>query len=140
MRRVGWLAGTLAVVTLMLGPSAEAGDLQVRFKVQEPFRVGSHAYDAGVISLRTVSAFTPSRPILDVWVNGECLGMMTMLRSVSEVPPRRTEALFLRGDDGRLEMSGFSVTSGATGSTYRFLQTSSASPSSQGIALAYGSN
>lgn len=139
MRKVGWLAGTLAVVGLTLGSPAQAGDPQVRFRVKEPFRVGSHAYDAGVISLRTISAFTPSRPILEVWVNNECLGLMTMHRSTSDAL-RGTEALFLRGGDGRLEMSGFSVTSGAIGSTYRFPRTLSAPPSSESIALAFGSN
>jgi hypothetical protein len=136
MSKSGWLVVTVAAVGLMLIPAASAADPQVRFEMQKPFRVGSHDYQAGVIALRSRSAYTPSTSILEVWVNGECLGMMTAHRTVSEQPPERTEALFRRDDDGRLAMVGFRMTGPPAGTTYRFPGT----PDVQMAALTYGSN
>ena len=116
----------LVLAALSFGPSAAASDTQVRFSVPKPFRVGTHAYDAGVITVRSVSAFTPDTSILEVWVNGDCLGMVAARRSVSEEPPSRTEALFRRDGDGRLEMVGFRLTGRPTGTTYRFPETPAA--------------
>jgi hypothetical protein len=82
--------------------------------------VGSRGFEAGVIAVHSISLYTPSTALLEVWVNGECLGMVTAHRSVSEEPARRTQALFHRDDDGRLEMIGFQVTGRPSGTTYRF--------------------
>jgi hypothetical protein len=102
--------------------SAEAADEpQIRFQILRPFSVGGHGFDAGVISVHSISSYTPTTAILEVWVNGECLGLMTAHRSSPEGPTARTEALFHRGDDGRLEMLGFQVTGKPNGTTYRFL-------------------
>ena len=121
--QAGWVIAGLVLVALTLGPVAAASETQVRFEVPQPFRVGSHVYDAGVIVLHNVSAYTPSISILEMWVNGDCLGMITARRGVSEERPLRTEALFRRDDDGRLEMVGFRVTGRPTGTTYRFPET-----------------
>jgi len=108
-------------VTIVCAASpADAADPQVRFQVPEPFQVGQHTYEAGVIALRTVSAFTPSTTLLEVWVNGTCLGLLTARHSASEVPPGRDEALFLRNEQGRLVMIGYQVAGTPKGSTYRF--------------------
>ena len=123
MSAAGWVVGPLVCLALAMGPEAGASETQVRFEVPQPFRVGSHRYDAGVIAVLSVSAFTPSMSILKVWVNGDCLGMLTARRSDSEGPPLRTEALFRRDDDGCLEMVGFRVTGRPTGTTYRFPET-----------------
>ena len=116
----GWLIAGVALTAMILGPAATAGERDVHFKVPHPFRVGNHVYEAGVIAIQTVAAYTPSIALLKVWVNGECLGMMTAHRSVSEVPPAESEALFRRDEDGRLVMMGFRVTGRPTGTTYRF--------------------
>ena len=121
--QAGWVIAGLVLVALTLGPVAAASETQVRFEVPQPFRVGSHVYDAGVIALHNVTAYTPSISILEVWVNGECLGMITARRGGSEELPLRTEALFRRDDDGRLEMVGFRVTGHPTGTNYRFPET-----------------
>jgi hypothetical protein len=113
------LAGIVLLVTIA-GPSASAAETQFRFKVPHPFRVGSHVYEAGVVAIGSVSEYTPSIALFKVWVNDECLGIVTAHRSVSEVSPEGTEALFHRDDDGRLEMVGFRVTGHPTGTTYRF--------------------
>jgi hypothetical protein len=121
--RIGSMLATVLVgLTLAASSSgpAAATETQIRFKVPEPFRVGSRAFDAGVVTVHSISAFTPDTSILEVWVDGDCLGMLTARRSVPEVPPTRTEALFRRGGDGRLEMVGFQLTGRPTGTTYRF--------------------
>jgi len=118
--RAGLLVTVLAGFFLALAPSVAASEEQVRFDVARPFRVGSHAFDAGVISVHRVSSYTPSTSLLEIWVNGECLGLMTARRTISEAPPARTEALFHRDEDGRLEMVGFQVTGRPNGTTYRF--------------------
>ena len=125
-RNEGWLAAGIMLAALTLGPAAVASDKQVRFKVPEPFRVGNHGYESGVIAIRSLSAYTPTTALLKVWVNNECLGMMTARRSVSEEPPLRTEALFRRDANGRLEMVGFRVTGHPKGTTYRFPETRNA--------------
>ena len=116
----GWVITAIVLSAMISGPVAFAAEREVHFKVPHPFRVGNHIYDAGVIAIKNVSAYTPSIALLRVWVNGECLGMMTAHRSVSEVPPTESEALFRRDDDGRLVMVGFRVTGRPTGATYRF--------------------
>jgi hypothetical protein len=118
--KLGWFLATTLLAGLGSGPAVAATGGQVRFKVPQPFRVGSHVYDSGVIAIRNESSYNPSTSILRVWVNNECLGMMTAHRSVSEAPPVATEALFHRGSDGRLVMMGFRVDGRPKAMTYRF--------------------
>jgi hypothetical protein len=130
---------TLALAAMLAAPAAWAGDVQVRFDVPEPFRVGSHEYAAGVISVQSVMSYNPTTSLLEVWVNGDCLGMMTALRSISEEPPVRTEALFRRDDDGHLVMVGYRMTGRPTGTTFRFLDPTIAPVPEPGPAVAMGS-
>ncbi len=116
----------LVLAVLASEPAASAMETQIRFNVPQPFRVGTREFDAGVITVHNIAAFTPKTSILEVWVNGDCLGMVSARRSVPEEPPARTEAVFLRDDDGRLEMVGFQLTGRPTGTTYRFPETPAA--------------
>ena len=59
----------VARLTATAGPAA-AMDTQIRFNVSQPFRVGSRVFDAGVITVHSISAFTPKESLLEVWVNG----------------------------------------------------------------------
>jgi len=118
--RAAWVFAGMAMATLLTAPAAAATDQPVRFEVPGPFRVGNQGFDAGVISVHNISTYTPSTSLLEVWVNGECLGLLTAHRSVSEVPPVHPEALFHRDEDGRLEMIGFQMTGRPNGTTYRF--------------------
>lgn len=122
----GWAIVGLVLAALTSAPATAAAETQIRFKVPQPFRVGSRVFDAGVVTVHSVSAFTPRTSILEVWVDGDCLGMVTARRSVPEEPPARTEALFRRDDDGRLEMVGIQLTGRPTGTTYRFPETPAA--------------
>ncbi len=134
MCRSGWV-GRMAVAALLVSGSAVAAEPHVRFRLHEPFRVGSHDYDSGVIALNNVSSLTPSRSILEVWVNGECLGMMTAHQSRAEAAAPESEALFRRDDTGRLEMVGFRV-AGPEGATYRFPVSDGHAGSSPAVAIA----
>ena len=118
--RATWIFVGSALVALSSPQVIAATDHPVRFEVPGPFRVGNQGFEAGVIWVHNISAYTPSTSLLEVWVNGECLGLLPAHRSVSEVPPVRTEALFHRDEDGRLEMIGFQMTGRPNGTTYRF--------------------
>jgi hypothetical protein len=119
MSKVWWALGTL-VVPAVAAPGAVAGDMHVRFEVGQPFRVGARGYDAGVIAVHVLAAYTPSTAMLEVWVNDECLGMMPAYRSASDDASGQAEALFRRDDDGRLELTGFQLAERPSGATYRF--------------------
>jgi hypothetical protein len=83
--------------------------------------------------------YNPTTSLLEVTVNGECIGMVTAHRDVSEMPPDRTEALFRRDDDGRLVMVGYRVTGRPTGTTFRFQEPALAEAPVPAAALALGS-
>jgi len=119
-KRPVWVVAGILLAGIALGPVTAASEKQIRFSVPEPFRVGSQVYEAGVIAMRSVSAYTPTTTLFKVWVNDQCLGMIAAHRSVSEEPPVQTEAFFRRDADGLLEMVGFRVTGRPTGTTYRF--------------------
>jgi hypothetical protein len=119
-RNLGWMLATTLIVGLTPGVATAAPGGQIRFKVPQPFRVGAHVYESGVIAIRNESSYNPTTSILRVWVNDECLGMMTAHHSQSEQPPEATEALFHRGSDGRLVMVGFRVDGRPKATTYRF--------------------
>lgn len=136
--RTALRALTLAVA--LAAPAIRAQGVQVRFDVPEPFRVGSHEFASGTITVHSVSAYSPTTSILEVWVNGGCLGMMTAHRSVSEEPPGRNEALFRRDDDGRLVMIGYRMTGRPTGTTYRFEETQGATVPGSAPTVALGTH
>jgi hypothetical protein len=129
----------LVIVSLLAAPAAWAGETQVRFDVPEPFRVGLHTYAAGTIAVHSIMSYTPNTSLLEVWVNGDLLGMVTANRSISEVPPTRNEALFSRDDDGRLVMIGYRITGKPTGTTFRFQDPAIAPVVEPGPAVALGS-
>ena len=89
-------------------------------RLSEPFHIGGRGYEAGVIAVHGVSAFTPSTAILEVWVNGECLGMMAAHRSGPTGTAAPAEAFFRRDAEGRLELTGFQLGRRPKGAIYRF--------------------
>lgn len=138
--RVRNVLRAFALAAALAAPAARAQDVQVRFDVPEPFRVGTHSFSSGTITVHNVSLFNPTTSILEVWVNGDCLGMMTARRSVSEEPPRRNEALFRRDDDGRLVMVGYRLTGRPNGTTYRFQDAPGTTLPDSAPAIALGTN
>ncbi|HUC44534.1 MAG TPA: hypothetical protein VMR65_10870 [Candidatus Sulfotelmatobacter sp.] len=130
---VGLKMGAAAVAVLAAYGSAAA--VQVRFEVPEPFRVVGRAFDAGVVSVHSVGAYTPGTALLEVWVGGTCIGMVTARTVDAEVPSGHDEAVFHRGSDGRLEMLGFRESGHPSGRTFRFVTPAAASPAGGGSSL-----
>jgi hypothetical protein len=114
-----WALGTLALSALF-APGAVAGGTNVRFEIDQPFQLGGRDYDAGVIAVNGVSVFTPSTAMLEVWVNGECLGMMPAHRTTPAGTAALAEAFFTRDADGRLALTGFQLGARPKGAIYRF--------------------
>lgn len=119
MSKMFFTMGVCAVCAL-IAPGVSAGSTHVRFEIDQPFRIGGRGYDAGVIAVRNVSAYTPSTAMLEVWVNDECLGMMPAHRSTPAGTAALAEALFARDADGRLELTGFQLGARPKGAIYRF--------------------
>jgi hypothetical protein len=111
MSRSWWTRGVLAVAIVLAAGSARAGGTRVRFEIDQPFRFGGRGYDGGTIWVRSLSAYTPSITMLEVWIQGECLGMMPAAVLEGTEPDGAAEAVFMRGSDGRLELTGFQLRS-----------------------------
>ena len=137
---IGRTLGAMALATALAATSASAGDTQVRFTVPAPFRVGSHSYAKGVISVHSIMTYSPTQSLLEVWVNDDCLGMMTASRSSAEETPRRNEAMFTRDGDGRLVMLGYRMSGRANGTTYRFVDPMTMPVGEPGTAVASASS
>ncbi|HEX4823979.1 MAG TPA: hypothetical protein VFV19_06680 [Candidatus Polarisedimenticolaceae bacterium] len=133
MRSAGVLRLAMAVTfAVSLG---HAEDPVVKFEVPQAFRVGSHEYASGTISVRPLRDYNPTTALLEVRVNDQCIGMMSARRDASTDRASRTEALFTRDDEGRLVMTGFR----STGTTFRFQEPAVAQASAPTAAL-IGSN
>lgn len=142
-----WAAPVLAALVAV--PWAIAAGPRVRIEVPAPFAIGARSFPAGVIQVRPLRDFTPTTALLEVWVGGECLGMVRARIAGTEEPPRASEATFLRLPDGRLAMIGYSVASGSSGRSYRFeapfapsfgtaRAPSGGGPATTAVALAFG--
>jgi hypothetical protein len=138
----GRVSGTIAAVAfgalLAIAPSRAADD-RVRFEIPEPFRVGTHTYSSGVITVSGEKTYSPTTSLLEVWVNGQCLGLVPARRSTSKAPSLRTEAMFSRDGDGRLVLVGYQVTGRPSGTTFRFQETGPATPTAPTASLELGS-
>ena len=112
MRSAGVLRLAMALTfAVSVGHAAEMH----RFDVPQPFRVGSHTYSGGTISLHVLRDYNPTTSLLEVYVNGTCIGMIAARRDVSNARPPRTEAMFERDAEGLLVMTGYRAEA-----TYRF--------------------
>jgi hypothetical protein len=119
-RKTGRWVGMLALVAALATGTATAAMTQVRFDIPQPFEVGGRVFSAGVITIHELGDYTPSRVLLEVWVDGTCIGIITAGTSDSEMPVRRDEGLFRRGEGGRLVMTGYRVAGPPAARTYRF--------------------
>ena len=118
--KLGIRVGALAIVAALAAGRASAAMTQVRFDIPQPFEVGGRVFSAGVITIHELGDYTPSRVLLEVWVDGTCIGIVTAGTAESGTPVRRDEALFRRGEGGRLVMTGYRVAGAPVARTYRF--------------------
>jgi hypothetical protein len=115
------MLGKLAFIAAVLAASPSlAGVRGMRFEVPEPFQVGRHHGSAGTIALRTVGVTTSPVALIEVWVDGSCLGAFQATRELDPGVARRDEALFHRDGDGLLVMVGFRVAGDREGA-FRFV-------------------
>jgi hypothetical protein len=108
-------ARALIVSLLLAGPALAAGP-GYRFEIPEPFQVGRHHNGAGTIALRNVGVTSSPVALIEVWVDGSCLGAIQALRSTEAGIALRDEAIFRRDDDRELVMVGFRVAGDRDGS------------------------
>ena len=113
--------GLLLIASALAAAPTFGGDSQLRFDVREPFEIGGRAFASGVITVHRLAAFTPTTSILEVWVDGHCLGMISARNVAAESPATRNEAIFRRGASGRLVLVGYRATGASSGGTFRFL-------------------
>ena len=115
------MLGKLAFIGAVLAANtALAGGPRMKFEVPEPFQVGSHHGGAGTIAVRSVGVTTTPVALIEIWVDGSCIGALQASRDLDGLA-RRDEALFQRDEDGRLVMVGFRVAGDRDG-TYRFAE------------------
>ena len=117
---MGRWVGMLALAVALATGTASAAMTQVRFDIPQPFEVGGRLFSSGVITIHELGDYTPSRVLLEVWVDGTCIGIITAGTSESGMPVRRDEGLFRRGEGGRLVMTGYRVAEPSAARTYRF--------------------
>jgi hypothetical protein len=115
-------AGLLLIASTLAAAPTFAGDSQLRFDVREPFEIGGRAFASGLITIHRITSFTPTTTILEVWVDGHCLGMINARNVAAEIPAARNEAIFRRAISGRLVMVGYRAAGASSGGTFRFLE------------------
>jgi hypothetical protein len=104
------------LASFLLAAPALAGGPGMRFDVPEPFQVGRHHNGAGTVSLRNVGVTTTPVALIEIWVDGTCVGAIQATRRIDAVVAARDEALFRRDDEGGLVMVGFRVAGDRDGS------------------------
>jgi hypothetical protein len=123
------------IASLMLAAPALAAGPGYRFEIPEPFQVGQHHNGAGTVALRNVGVTASPVALIEVWVDGSCLGAVQAVRSPESGVALRDEAIFRRGDDGELVMVGFRAAGDRDGS-FRFAPESGLIPPGSTLAAA----
>ena len=77
---------------------------------------------AATIAVRSVGVTTSPVALIEIWVDGSCIGALRATRDVDAAIPVRDEALFDRDEDGRLVMVGFRVAGEPEGSFHFVLE------------------
>ena len=64
------------IASFMLAAPALAVGPGYRFDVPEPFQVGHHHAAAGTVALRNVGVSPSPIALIEVWVDGSCVGAL----------------------------------------------------------------
>jgi hypothetical protein len=127
-------ARALLATILLAGPALAAGP-GFRYEVPEPFQLGPHHHGAGTIALRNVGVTSTPVALIEVWVDGSCIGALQATRGVEAGIALRDEAIFGRDDAGELVMLGFRVAGDRDGS-FRFAPEAGLIPQGSTLAAA----
>ena len=120
---------TVALALLLSAPAAASGERYV-FPVPEPFRIGDEVFSPSDLSVRLGNDFTPVSAVHWFRVGDRHLGMLMVQKTRGEAPVERTVAVFHRGLDGLLELIGYAMPGGRTGTSYRVALSAAAPPTS----------
>jgi len=105
--RLALIVATLAALAALCAPVAEAGGSRLSANIKEPFEINGTLYPAGSLSVRQIGDFTPTSTFNEIWVGGECLGMV-IAADASASGQEGTDSLFFqRAPLGHLVFTGF---------------------------------
>jgi len=127
-------ARALLASIILAGPALAAGP-GYRFEVPEPYQVGHHHAAAGTVALRNVGVTSSPIALIEIWVDGSCVGALQATRSPDAGVPLRDEAIFRRSDDGELIMVGFRVAGDRDGA-FQFVADGAVIPAGSTLAAA----
>jgi len=92
----------LTLLTVLFAPAAPAAEHRIKVRVDEPFEVNGRMYAAGTLTLRHLGDYNPTATLNELWVEGECLGMLLAVESAGGHVAGSDSVIFSRAADGRL--------------------------------------
>ena len=95
------------MIAALAAPEIQADERSVHVVLNEPFEINGERFDAGRVSLREVSRYTPQTTMNEIWVDETCLGLMMADASDSIGRTSDDRILFERDADGTLLLVGF---------------------------------
>ncbi len=109
-----------AAVVLACAGFAVVGAAEPRLVVQVawPFAINGTLYPPGTLTLRQVADYTPSSSLDEVWVGDECIGMVMTRLARTQRRATKSTAIFRRGEDGNLQLFGYTLASSGSGRTF----------------------
>jgi len=111
----------LAAVLVLTGTLAGAGGERLQVHLEQPFQIGEQRFSSGTITVKTIRTYNPSTTLHEVWVDGECLGLMMGRRTDGlGDDPLRDVLHFNRGEEGRLVLVGFATRNDRSASLYHY--------------------
>jgi hypothetical protein len=111
----------LAAAIALSGTLAGAGGERLQVHLDQPFQIGEQRFSSGTITVKTIREYNPSTTLHELWVDGDCLGMMMSRRN----DRLRYEAVrdvlhFHRGEAGQLVLVGFATRNTQPASLYHY--------------------
>ena len=108
------------VLTLTLGATAQAAGEQLVVELNQPFEVNGTMYEGGQVSIKVLRQHTPSIALSEVWVGGECVGMLMAHRSDAALPSADDTLVFRRAEAGHLQLVGYALRGESDSSLYGY--------------------
>lgn len=106
MKRFGILFGLVAAATILMPPASGAGHRLVT-RVSQPVEINGQLFPAGELAVRQISTYSPTSTLNEVWVGGECLGLLLAETRPGEQPESGDSLVFEQDDRGHLVLVGF---------------------------------
>lgn len=117
--RLAWIVVSLALVVTVFAPSLAEARLLIA-RIDEPFEVGGLEYPPGRLLVKSVRAYTPTTLLVEIRVDGECLGLFRATSAAGEGEESPASLTFERSAAGRLALVGFTLDGHPVHGSYRF--------------------